>query len=148
MAARLTFCSFALLATRLIRGWNQTGQKFAGNPDIVKGFMVPNPQVLWLITGVAYLWMLFQTVNDAHGLAPAGLLGATVLAAFIFKVEFTNGDAPELVVGFARVVHDLFPGPSLLIKVRLVFVGIVASAGCSVFRSSMSAGGTSKLAGE
>ncbi|KAG7132603.1 GPI ethanolamine phosphate transferase 2 like protein [Verticillium longisporum] len=46
--------SLALLSTRLVRAWNQTGQKHAGEPDIVKTFLMASPLTLWALVGATY----------------------------------------------------------------------------------------------
>ncbi|KAK4165415.1 GPI ethanolamine phosphate transferase 2 [Cladorrhinum sp. PSN259] len=118
-----------LLVTRLIRSWNQTGQKFAGEPDIVKLFLRSNPVLLWTLVIVTYLWIHQNLVYGFSGLpiwlsfaAATGL----VLAAFTFKVAFTLEDAPEIVTDFIRKVLELnfTQGADLISRARAVFIGI------------------------
>ncbi|KAK3301555.1 alkaline-phosphatase-like protein [Chaetomium strumarium] len=123
-----------LLATRIIRSWNQTGQKFAGEPDIAKTFLHTNPILLWGLIGATYLWVHQNLIYGLSGLpiwlsfAAATGLG---LAAFTFKVAFTLEDAPELVTEFARRSLDLnfTQGASLVARARAVFMGIALLAG-------------------
>ncbi|KAG7290298.1 hypothetical protein NEMBOFW57_000297 [Staphylotrichum longicolle] len=118
-----------LLATRIIRSWNQTGQKFAGEPDIVKTFLNTSPTLLWCLIGATYFWVHQNLIYGLSGL-PVWLSFTTatglVLAAFTFKVSFTLEDAPELVTEFARSLlklnftHDA----SLVARARAVFIGL------------------------
>ena len=118
-----------LLALRLIRGWNQTGQKFAGESDIVKRFISANPSVLWFLVGAAYLWIhreiIYSWKSLPRSVSYAGATGL-VLAGLTFKVAFTNEDAPELVVGVARTLldMDLAQGASLVTRAKTVFFGL------------------------
>lgn len=118
---------FALAAARLVRAWNQTGQKFAGEPDIVKTFLYTNPTLLWVLVTVTYLWIHRRVVNGFSNLPSAlNVAGTTglVLAAFTFKLAFTYEDAPELVVGFAKNIIDVTQGPTLISRARAVFLGL------------------------
>lgn len=127
---------FAAAAARVIRGWNQTGQKFAGEPDIVKSFLHPAPILLWALVGITYLWIHRELLWGFDGLPTSlGTVGSTglVLAAFTFKLAFTNEDAPELVAGFARALVDLTYGGSLVVRAQAVFVGLALAAACVVY---------------
>lgn len=117
-----TLCALASL--RLIRGWNQTGQKFAGEPDIVKTFLLPNPALLWILVTVTYILVSFHVMRNLEGLpyvVITGLTSVLVSSAFGFKLAFTAEDAPELVVGVARTLQNHFEGHSLLMRARIVF---------------------------
>jgi ethanolamine phosphate transferase 2 subunit G len=118
---------FGLGLMRLLRGWNQTGQKFAGEPDIVTTLLLPNPTLLWALVWATYSWVAWELLNDMHAL-PTILSGSVVTgvvtSAVSFKLVFTKQDSPELVVGIARFFADLFDGPSLVTQARSVFMGI------------------------
>lgn len=121
---------------RLIRGWNQTGQKFAGEPDIVKTFLHPEPIRLWALIGITYLWIHRELLQAFDGLpASLDIAGSTglVLAAFTFKLAFTNEDAPELVAGFARALIDLTYGGSLVVRAQAIFVGLTLATACVIY---------------
>ncbi|KAF4783318.1 GPI ethanolamine phosphate transferase [Colletotrichum scovillei] len=121
----------ALTATRLIRGWNQTGQKHAGEPDIAKTFIVTHPPILWTLVSVTYLFLFVQLLRKLRGLPRAAVTAASallVLSAFTFKLAFTNEDAPELVTGPLATLNTLTQGISLVTRARLVFAGIGAAA--------------------
>ncbi|OTA94494.1 hypothetical protein M434DRAFT_394638 [Hypoxylon sp. CO27-5] len=123
----LTMGFIALSAMRLIRGWNQTGQKFAGESDIVTSFIVPNPILLWCLVVATYGIVSVELFNDLRDI-PTAILGSLVAglttSAISFKLAFTNEDAPELVVGLARTVVNIFDGPSLVNRARAVFLGL------------------------
>ena len=118
-----------LVIVRLIRAWNQTGQKFAGEPDIVKTFLQPNPFILWSLASIAYIWIHRMLIHGFNGIpAPISYAAMTgsVLAAVSFKVHFTQEDAPELVVGFAKTVAELefTQGQPLVSQARAVFMAL------------------------
>jgi ethanolaminephosphotransferase len=116
---------------RLTRSWNQTGQKFAGKPDIVTTFLLPNPTFLWVMVWSTYLWIIRELLNDLNGIPPVisgSVVAGVVTSAISFKLTFTKQDAPELVVGFASFLADLFDGPSLVTQARAVFMGIALTA--------------------
>ncbi|KAJ0166239.1 GPI ethanolamine phosphate transferase 2 [Colletotrichum tanaceti] len=126
----------ALTATRLIRGWNQTGQKHAGEPDIVKSFLVANPSLLWALVSLAYLFLFAQILRKIRGF-PRALATATsatlILFAFTFKLAFTSEDAPELVTSLPAVLNTLTQGLSLVARARAVFIGLAAVAAYSTY---------------
>ncbi|KPM37598.1 GPI ethanolamine phosphate transferase 2 [Neonectria ditissima] len=125
----MTWFILALAALRVTRGWNQTGQKFAGEPDIVKTYVVPNPQLLWITITVAYIMLSFRILSRLDSLpyfAATSLASLLLTSAFSFKMDFTSEDAPELVIGFAHTFNQMFQGQSLLWKARTVF-GLLAT---------------------
>ncbi|WYZ40365.1 hypothetical protein EsH8_IV_000706 [Colletotrichum jinshuiense] len=133
-----TFALFllALTATRLVRGWNQTGQKHAGEPDIVKTFIATNPSLLWILVSATYIFVFAQIFRKLRGMplaVSAALSSALILSAFTFKLAFTNEDAPELVTGLPATVNTIFQGISLVTRARTVFAGIGVTAGYSAY---------------
>ncbi|KAI1393230.1 alkaline phosphatase-like protein [Hypoxylon trugodes] len=117
----------ALGAMRLIRGWNQTGQKFAGEPDIMTSFVASNPQLLWsLVIGTYAIvsWKLFNNLRNIPPVVSGSIIAGLTTSAVSFKLAFTSEDAPELIVGFARTLVNIFDGPSLLNRARAVFLGL------------------------
>lgn len=126
-----------MAALRLVRGWNQTGQKFAGEPDIVKSFLITRPVFLWVLVSAAYVLLSFQILGRLQGLpyiAATSLTSVLVSSAFSFKLDFTSEDAPELVVGFAQSLNEMFQGQSLLWRARTVFILIAVLGAYGVFR--------------
>ncbi|KAF1971856.1 GPI ethanolamine phosphate transferas-like protein 2 [Bimuria novae-zelandiae CBS 107.79] len=140
-----------LVTHRVIRRWNQTGQKYAGADDIVHSgiFHGSNSFILWALVGATYMDIAVRLskhvarsiavldkgsnsedneavdANRFMGLVAVLPLGAT---AFVFKLAFTARDAPELTYGInqglIRWVEDL----SLVDVVRMVFLGTALSA--------------------
>lgn len=133
-----TWFIFALAALRATRSWNQTGQKFAGEPDIVKTFLIPNPQLLWVVITAAYIMLSFRILSRLEGLpyfASTCLASLFLTAAFSFKLDFTSEDAPELVVGFAHSLNQIFQGQSLVWRARTVFGLFAILWGYGVYRT-------------
>ncbi|KAI1085889.1 alkaline phosphatase-like protein [Whalleya microplaca] len=121
----------ALGTMRLIRAWNQTGQKFAGEPDIVTIFLAPNPSLLWCLVIATYMmvsWELFHSLGNIPTAISGSVVAGLVISAVSFKLAFTNEDAPELVVGFVETLVNVFNGPSLVNRARAVFLGIGITA--------------------
>ncbi|KAK0629855.1 hypothetical protein B0T17DRAFT_526763 [Bombardia bombarda] len=124
--------------TRLVRSWNRTGQKFAGEPDIVKMVLQTNPKLLWCLVSATYVWIHRELVYGFNGApAPLGFVGATglALAAFTFKAAFTYEDAPELVVDLVRSMLDMdfSRGATLISRARAVFFGLGVATACAVY---------------
>ncbi|KAM3444342.1 hypothetical protein NHJ13734_001459 [Beauveria thailandica] len=115
----------ALLAMRITRSWNQTGQKFAGEPDIVKLVVHRYPAALWFAIIVMYgiTWsQMLPSLESIPFIAATSITSVLISSAFTFKLAFTAADAPELVVGFAKTLNDKFEGQSLLWRARVVFI--------------------------
>ena len=98
------FQIFVLLALhRIVQRWNQTGQKHAGAPDIVRGYLMPNPQPLWLLVFATYVAVVARigrhfAVHMSAGLAVGSSCSVMLcVPALAFKLAFTASDAPELV---------------------------------------------------
>ncbi|PNY29776.1 GPI ethanolamine phosphate transferase 2 [Tolypocladium capitatum] len=124
---------------RLIRAWNQTGQKFAGEPDIVKLFLAPNPQMLWVLVSLTYILVSFQVLANLNGLpfiVATSLTSVLVSSTFAFKLAFTAEDAPELIAGFAKTLHDKFEGQTLLSRAHVVFAALAVLTACAVYLGS------------
>ena len=113
-----------LVATRVARRWNQTGQKFSGEPDIARTFFFAHRSVLWYLVGVAYLWNLqslaSQAFPDLSQLAGGALACILATASFTFKLAFTQEDSPELMAGLAKMMVD-DSGFSLVSRARTIF---------------------------
>lgn len=117
----------ALGAMRLIRGWNQTGQKFAGEPDIVTNFVSPYPPFLWYFVAITYAMVsleLFISLRDIPAAFSGSAVAGLATSAVSFKLAFTKEDAPELVIGTAKTLADMFDGPSLVNRARAVYLGL------------------------
>jgi ethanolaminephosphotransferase len=128
-----------MAATRLIRGWNQTGQKFAGEPDIVKTFIATNPSLLWTLVLLTYGIMVQAGMHQGLGRIPAlgmrFLSATTIVLAMWFKMSFTKEDAPELTVGLLEQITNLLSvfGVSLVSQARRVFAATGTMATYAVY---------------
>lgn len=125
----LALTSIAVLATaRVARRWNQTGQKFAGEPDIARTFFSAHTAVLWVAVVATYLWNLRSLAS--HGFPRfsqtiSGGIGTSLAAASAtFKLAFTSQDSPELMADLARTMVSPELGVSLVARARIVFITI------------------------
>ena len=135
-----TFFRHALVLgmIRLIRSWNQTGQKFAGTPDTVKLFISPHPQLLWALIAFTYALPSLQMIpnfRDIPSLAVTSVLSILVSSAVTFKLAFTAEDSPELVAGPAKRLNDVLHGQSLVSRARVVFAMLGAATVLAIFQT-------------
>ncbi|KAK2861104.1 hypothetical protein FQN49_004539 [Arthroderma sp. PD_2] len=111
--------AFVLAAlTRIMRRWNQTGQKFAGEPDIANTFFREHPNLLWML-------VLFTYTDLYQRLLPNSAAGTSMN-----KVVFTDADAPELIrnTPFLSFLVKGVRGLSLVFQARLVLIGALISS--------------------
>lgn len=117
-----------LATTRVVRRWNQTGQKFAGESDIVKSFFSDHRHFFWCLVAITYLWNLQALASISFPRFPQVVAGAVAAilatAAVTFKLAFTMEDSPELLVGLAESMADSEMGISLVTHARIVFIAI------------------------
>ncbi|KAK6584505.1 hypothetical protein PZA11_002729 [Diplocarpon coronariae] len=119
-----------IVVARISRRWNQTGQKWAGEPDIARSFFSEHRLTLWVLVGITYLWTL-QSLT-ARGFSPfpqmvsAAIATALVTATLNFKLAFTHEDSPELMAGIAKIMADneAGAGASLIGRARIAFIAI------------------------
>lgn len=125
-----------LLVVRVIRRWNQTGQKHAGEPDI-KGMFSSHTMILWLLVLVTYLDLARRLSRCSLPITSRQLSSAIFLtlslAALRFKIAFTAADAPELFIGLPRFIKDSVGNTSLVAHCKLLFLGTGAIAGVLIF---------------
>ncbi|KAK4569881.1 major facilitator super transporter protein [Recurvomyces mirabilis] len=122
-----------LAVHRMAIRWNQTGQKHAGEPDIVHTFFPEHHVLMWLMILATYgytCWMIAgRTFLD---LVPgeAAALGAIVLAvpAIVFKLNFTHADAPELVQDLALQIRVWTAPFSLVSQAQVSFAVLLLAA--------------------
>jgi ethanolaminephosphotransferase len=119
-----------LISMRISRRWNQTGQKFAGEPDIARTFFSNHKLTLWTLVALTYLWNIQSLAARGFSRFPQLAAGAiaTLLAtaSITFKLAFTNADSPELLAGPAKsmAATDSELGISLVTRARIVFMAI------------------------
>ena len=124
------------------RRWNQTGQKYAGGPDISSRIFPVHTWLLWFLVIATYVLINIRiTQRAARGPASRqmNLLSVTVcFAAFSFKVAFTAADAPELLrgVGVLGPLVVLTSKISLVAQARVVFLGIGQLLGFAIYHYS------------
>ncbi|PQE13922.1 gpi ethanolamine phosphate transferase 2 protein [Rutstroemia sp. NJR-2017a BBW] len=128
---------FVLLAisvlslTRIARRWNQTGQKFAGDPDIARTFFSQHRGTFWNLVAITYLWNLQSLARTGFPGFPQVIAGAIsallTTAAVAFKLAFTYEDSPELLSGLAKSIAERDNGIPLVFRARLVFIGIAGA---------------------
>lgn len=114
-----------LLALRIVRVWNQTGQKYAGESDIAKTILPAHNILLWLCVLATYLNIIQQLARNTMPWASRQLSSAASLALGIaavgFKVAFTKADSPELLDGLGFLVLRPMEEASLVAQARAVF---------------------------
>lgn len=127
----------SLLLVRVIRRWNQTGQKHAGGPDIVNFICSTNPFLLWLLVLVAYLDAARRLSRCRLPLASRKISFAVFLslcfAALRFKIAFAYMVAPELFIGLPEFLVESAGNTSLVVHCRIIFLVIGAILSGSVF---------------
>ena len=139
----------ALVIHRLVRRWNQTGQKFAGADDIVNSgiFHGNNSILLWVLVGATYLDVtnrisrhiarsvvtvdtpastsqLDSEPEQQHRMMGSLIATPICVAAIVFKLAFTAKDAPELTYGLSEGIMERVEMLNLLDLARMVFGGI------------------------
>lgn len=90
-----------------------------------------------LVTALyALIWFqMLPNLDAIPFIAATSITSVLISSAYSFKLAFTAQDAPELVVGFARRLHDVFDGQSLLWRARVVFLVLAALSYLAIYRS-------------
>ena len=126
------FAVSLLVLLRIIRIWNQTGQKHAGEPDIARTVLPAHNVSLWLLVLVTYVDVIQRLSRRAVPWASRHLTTAASLALGIaalgFKIAFTKVDAPELLEGLGYIVLRPMEEASLVAQARAVFTSIATMA--------------------
>lgn len=127
----------SLLLVRVIRRWNQTGQKHAGGPDIANFIVSTKPFLLWLLVLVAYVDAARRLFRCGLPLTSRTISFAIYLslcfAALRFKIAFTYTDAPELFIGLPKFLIELAANTSLAAHCKAIFMVIGAIFSGSIF---------------
>lgn len=111
---------------RILRRWNQTGQKFAAEPDIARAFFSAHQDTLWFLVILTYA----NTYKHLLISSPSSLVWRLVslfatIAAFIFKLTFVASDSPELLgESFLGPLANTVSHVSLVLQARIVFCGV------------------------
>ncbi|OQE07122.1 hypothetical protein PENVUL_c015G06482 [Penicillium vulpinum] len=122
-------CMILVLAItqRLLRRWNQTGQKFAAEPDIARTFFTSHPEIFWCLFILTYVDAgrhLLKRI-PISGMLKLGALAPAVLAC-TFKLHFVTSESPELLDGtfISQIMKEWPYSLSLVLHARLVFYGL------------------------
>ena len=122
------FAASLLVVLRIVRVWNQTGQKHAGEPDIARTVLPAHNILLWLLVLLTYLDVIQRLSRRVVPWASRHLATAASLtlgiAALGFKATFTKADAPELLEGLEYLVSRPMEEASLVAQARAVFSSI------------------------
>lgn len=116
-----------LACHRLMLRWNQTGQKHSGEPDIAHNFFPSHHVLMWLLILITYLVVGVQLARTCLRSATIGdadlaIAFVVILPAVVFKLNFTQADAPELVLGLGENLRAVTANIDLVSQARVVFV--------------------------
>lgn len=129
-----------LATQRLIQRWNQTGQKYAGQPDIARTFFPAHRVFMWIAVVATYLNIMYRLSRRGfRWLSPTlAIISSAILclSALSFKTAFTNADAPELVRGIKIPFERELESISLVTQARIVFAGLSLSLALNVIAES------------
>ena len=122
------FATLQMVLLRVVRVWNQTGQKHAGEPDIAKTVLPAHKMLLWVLVLVTYFDVIQRLSRRAIPWASRHLATAASVAlgvaALVFKVAFTKADTPELLEGLGYIALPRTGEASLVAQARALFMGI------------------------
>nr|POE90349.1 gpi ethanolamine phosphate transferase 2 [Quercus suber] len=127
---RIATAAFVMLAVhRLAVRWNQTGQKHAGESDIAHSFFPEHHIMMWIMILATYCYYGLALVRSTFiSILPtevAALVAvALVVPAFVFKLNFTQADAPELVRGLGSQIIQFTSDLDLVLQAQFVFVSL------------------------
>ncbi|KAL4944741.1 hypothetical protein BDV06DRAFT_76172 [Aspergillus oleicola] len=119
---------------RVLRRWNQTGQKFAAEPDIVRAYFPSRQNTLWALVGLTYADVCLHLLNYSCSLIWRLLCIALIATSFTFKLVFAASESPELLnqTSLGKVA-TLLSGVSLVSYARIAIGGIAILLLLSVF---------------
>lgn len=116
------------MALRLIRAWNQTGQKHASRLDVARGLFPAHTYLLWSLVLIAYTVASIRILSWRGSQLPLPLYNflAVILCTIclVFKMSFTLADAPELFEGFHNLQISVLRRFDLVLQARMVFIGL------------------------
>ncbi|RAL07722.1 mannose-ethanolamine phosphotransferase LAS21 [Aspergillus homomorphus CBS 101889] len=117
-----------LFAThRILRRWNQTGQKFAAEPDIARDFLPSHLYILWALVTFTYVDLYVRLSSKYRSYRLWRLICIIVTAtAFFFKLGSVVSDSPELLGdAYKEIFKRVFDKISLITLSRLVFAQLI-----------------------
>jgi ethanolaminephosphotransferase len=122
----------ALAVHRVQTRWNQTGQKHAGDADIAHTLFPDRHVSMWLLilATYAYVGVMLVRRTAAAVVAPelaVVVAAVVVLPALVFKLNFTQADAPELVRGLAAGIRAWSAPFDLVVQARVAFAALAAA---------------------
>lgn len=131
----------------IIRRWRQTGQKHAGEADLLSELVVPHAGlILWPLTFLAYAVPTRALSRRAGTWLGSGARGMGVLPVLVsasgvlFKVAFTAADSPELITSssfpFLAPLVAFVRGYPLVNLARVVFLGLAHLLACAIYYES------------
>ncbi|KAL4958825.1 mannose-ethanolamine phosphotransferase LAS21 [Aspergillus stella-maris] len=128
------------IAHRVLRRWNQTGQKFAAEPDIVRDYFPTHQNTLWALVGLSYVDVCLHLISDSFSSWMWRLFCvALTTMAFTFKLVFAASESPELLEEtFLGNIATFLQGVSLVTYARVTMCGIVLLLLIWVFLSKTS----------
>ncbi|KAJ9301463.1 hypothetical protein DTO271G3_1598 [Paecilomyces variotii] len=127
-----------MLTYRLMRRWNQTGQKFSAEPDIARNFLPSHPTLLWALVLLTYFDSCRRMISAFSGSRFAVIKSSISLIltclALTFKLSFTAADSPALLDHplLSKFANTVASSISLIMQARLVFFGIALVILCTV----------------
>ena len=128
---RILYVPVILGIHRVLRRWNQTGQKHAGEPDIAKTFFSTHNILLWITVTATILDISGRLARSGLPGAPRRLAACASIALCLstlgFKVAFTITNAPELLSGTPQYLWISFEGTPLVSQAQIVFGGLAIS---------------------
>ena len=132
-----TLSLLALMILRLLRRWNQTGQKHLGDPDIARTFFSSHNWVMWVLVASSYIDIAQRLARRGLPRVPrqvvTPLTFALCLVAFEFKTIFTKADAPELLDGLQSLPIWPMLEASLVTRAKAIFLSIAAAVVFTLF---------------
>lgn len=132
-----------LITHRVAIRLNQTGQKYAGDPDITHTFFPQHHVLMWILVLITYVvnGVMLHMTTFAGIVMPELAVFLEVSLTFlavVFKLNFTQADAPELVQGLATLIREYSEPFTLMQQAQAVF-GLLACTTIIVVVLSMRA---------
>ncbi|KAL3469390.1 alkaline-phosphatase-like protein [Aspergillus californicus] len=123
------------ISHRILRRWNQTGQKLAAEPDIARTYFPIHQGILWALVALSYADIYLHLIGNIPS-SPISRLACLVITimTFMFKLVFTASESPEL-IGESPIRHlaTILSGVSIVLYARLVMLTIAMLSLSSVF---------------